>query len=286
MVVARLTPGGLLDRRFGKAGIAQVLFWNANQAASAGATGLTIAPGGGVIASGHLDSIGTDGHGSAGLFRLSSSGRLVSGFGTGGHVEVPFTNASGRFAQWFPCALTLDASGRLTVTGDGGLPGAGAQLLSARLTSNGALDHSFGTGGRAVTSGLSDDNSTTCGAYASAGRLTVGVGPTIVRLKPNGAPDSGFARGGVLTVRVPANVTVNAAIASPAPASSSSPDRRAMTSTSGAFWRPRDIRTQLDRVEKREHRLRFSTTFRSGSPARGQAAVRVDHRRLRGGSAA
>ena len=82
MVVARLTAGGRLDRGFGRGGLAQAAFWNLRLAASAGVTGLAVTRDGGVIGAGHLDYIGSDGHGSAGIIRLSPRGRQVTSFGT------------------------------------------------------------------------------------------------------------------------------------------------------------------------------------------------------------
>ncbi len=211
MVVVRFTRNGAIDRRFGSRGVAQALFWNPNLTSSAGASSLASTPDGGVIASGHLDYIGGDGHGTAGVFRLSASGRPVRGFGSGGHVEIGFKNTSGGGnAQWFPCAMTADSRGRTTVTGDGST-GPGAALLSARLTLSGRLDPSFGKAGRSVVQGLLDSGDTTCGAArTAAGGLTVGVGHTLAALVSNGAADSRFARGGIIRITKPAQVGINA----------------------------------------------------------------------------
>jgi len=214
MVVARFTAGGVLDRRFGRGGLAQALFWNPDLAASAGVIGLATAPNGGVIASGHLDYIGSDGHGSAGVFRLSSTGRPVRSFGSGGHVEVAFRQPSGTFAQWFPCAMTIGARDLITVAGDGSA-GAGAAILSARLSPRGVLDPSYGRPGtgRVVTPGARSDSDTTCGATASAaGGLTVGVGSTVAQLRSDGTPDSRFARRGLITITQPRHVSINAVV--------------------------------------------------------------------------
>ena len=211
MVVARFTRNGELDRRFGRGGIAQVLFWNPDIAASAGVGGLATTPGGGVIGLGHLDYIGSDGHGSAGVFRLSSRGQLVHGFGSGGHLEVAFKKAGSTFAQWFPCAMTVDSRHRITVTGDGST-GAGAAILSARLVPRGTLDPSFGKArnGRVVTPGLGGDNNTTCGAASSAaGALTAGVGSTVAQLQPDGAPNDHIGHRGLIKISHPPNVTLN-----------------------------------------------------------------------------
>jgi uncharacterized delta-60 repeat protein len=210
MVVARFTRAGVLDRRFGQGGLAQALFWNPDLAASAGVSGLANAPDGGVIASGHLDYIGSDGHGSAGVFRLAANGRPVRAFGGAGHVEIPFIKPGGGFEQWFPCAMTVDSRGRTIVTGDGSA-GAAAALLSARVTARGILDRTYGSSGRAITRGLHSDSDTTCGATTtSAGDLTVGVGSTVAQLLPSGKPSLRFARGGVIRITKPPQVSINA----------------------------------------------------------------------------
>ena len=214
MVVARFTRNGLLDRGYGRKGIAQAMFWNPRLAASAGAYALVATPDGGVIATGHLDYIGGDGHGTAGLFKLNSRGRPAKGFGTDGHVQVAFKAIPGKRRQWFPCATTVNARGAVSVTGDGTL-GAGNVLLTARLTRRGRLDRSFGRAhdGRAVTPGAGSSNITTCGASSTAaGVLTVGVGARLIQLRANGAPNTSFARGGLIRIAKPRNVSINALV--------------------------------------------------------------------------
>lgn len=213
MVVARLTPAGRLDRSFGRRGRAQSAFWDPRMASSAGVAGLVTTPGGGIVAAGHLDYIGGDGHGSAGVFALTSTGQPQSGFGTDGHAEIDFPKEPGGFQQWFPCALLRDAQGRLTVTGNGSNGTAGA-VLSIRLTSAGALDPSFGVGGRSSVAGPSGASDTTCGAVpAPGGGLTVGVGSTLARITGTGMPDPDFGPGGRVRIASPRGVGINAAAA-------------------------------------------------------------------------
>jgi uncharacterized delta-60 repeat protein len=219
MVVARLTSGGRVDRQFGRGGIAQLAFWNLRLASSAGATGLAVTSDGGVIGAGHLDYIGSDGHGSAGIFRLSSRGRPVTGFARQGHLEVAFTKPGGAFQQWFPCALGVDGRGRILVTGDGSADSAGsaAALLTVRTTARGVLDRNFGAtrNGRSVLPGLQDFSTTTCGATVSrSGLLTAGVSATLARLRANGSPDRGFSSTGRLRIRTPRSVAVQAVVPS------------------------------------------------------------------------
>ncbi len=216
MIVARLTSAGRLDRRFGRGGVAQLAFWNLRLAASAGTTGLATTSDGGVIGAGHLDYIGSDGHGSAGIFRLSSHGRPLTGFGRQGHLEVAFPKRGGAFQQWFPCAMAVDGRGRITVTGDGSA-GSGAALLSVRTSARGVLDPSFGPArnGHAVLPGLRTFSTTTCGATVSrSGLLTAGVAATLARLRSDGAPDRGFSRTGRLRIGTPRHVAIQAVVAS------------------------------------------------------------------------
>ena len=191
MVVARLTPNGAIDSSFGTNGKTEILFWDSLHASSAGVTGLAATPNGKIVGSGHIDYIGGDGHGSAGVFRLTSSGQLDPGYGTGGGVEVAFTNPDGSFVSWFPCAMTLDADGRATVTGDGS-PTAGNAILTIRLTAAGVPDPSFGTAGdgRVVIPGASGGEDTTCGAAANGGVFTLGAGASFAQLLPDGTPNA------------------------------------------------------------------------------------------------
>jgi len=217
-VVARFTRGGILDRTFGRRGIAQLIFWNRKAAAGGGLTGLATTADGGLIASGHIDYIGghggqNPGHGTAGIFRLNRSGLPIRRFGTRGHVEVTFFNRAHMPLQWFPCAMTTDRRGRITVTGGG----AASALLTARLTGGGALDRSYGSNrnGRSVMPGAGGNAITTCGAAATpAGALTAGVQSTLAQLLSNGRPNTRFARRGVFTIVRPRGVFINAVLRS------------------------------------------------------------------------
>ncbi len=211
-VVARFTAQGFRDRSYGRAGVVQLLFWNPMLAASSNVGSMTVTGDGGVIGSGHIDYIGGHqgqaGYGKAGIFRLSASGRLVRRFGQQGHVLVGFRFASGTFKSWFPCGQAVAPNGAITVTGDGATAAPG-QILTARLTPAGRLDPSFGTGGRSVLRGPGSADFTSCGAVGdSARRFTVGVGATLVQLRPNGRPNPAFAPHGRFRITWPRNVSV------------------------------------------------------------------------------
>ena len=211
MVLARYTRSGRLDSTFGRDGLVSRMFWNSTTTSSAAVSGLVIGRSGGITASGHLDAIGGDGHGSAGVFRVDGSGRSVRSFGNGGHRVIAFRSTSGAFGQWFPCALVPAGGGRVIVTGSGALPGAAGSLLSARLTARGRLDVNFGSGGngRVVTTGVTDGNTTTCGAAsAPGGGIRVGIDRWLVGLTGRGRPDRALGRSGSLPIRTPGSVTL------------------------------------------------------------------------------
>jgi len=211
MVVARLTSSGAVDPSFGTNGKTELLFWDPNLANSVGVTSLATTPNGRIVGSSHLDNIG-GGPSSAGVFRLTSSGHLDPGYGNGGVVRVLFPNPDGSFAPWFQCAMTLDPSGRATVTGDASTDTAGV-ILTARLTATGALDPSFGPGGdgRVAIPGTNGD-AVTCGAAASGGVFTLGVGSSFAQLLQDGTPNENFAAGGVTNIGTPADLGINAVV--------------------------------------------------------------------------
>jgi uncharacterized delta-60 repeat protein len=217
-VVARFTRNGMLDRAFGRAGIAQALFWNPSAASSAGVNGLAMAPDGGIVASGHIDYIGgtgpgSAGYGAAGIFRLTKRGLPFRAFGAAGHTQVKFPGRAGVPESWYPCAMTVDQQGRITVTGGGGTRS--SALLTARLTPRGVLDRSYGSArnGRAVIAGVGGDAITTCGdASTPTGEITVAVQSTLAQVLPGGLPNVRFAPRGVFTISKPRDVFINSLV--------------------------------------------------------------------------
>ena len=218
-VVVRFTRNGMLDRTFGHGGVAQQLFWNPSAASGAGLS-LASAPDGGVIASGHIDYIGgtgggSGGHGSAGVFRLTRRGRPLRTFGRHGHTQINFYNRAHVPESWYPCGMTVDGSGRITVTGGGGTHR--NALFTARLTRRGALDHAYGgsANGRTITPGVGGNAITTCGVTSTgAGEVTVAVQAKLTQLLPDGLPNRQFAPSGVFTIAKPKRVFINALIMS------------------------------------------------------------------------
>ncbi len=219
-VVARFTRNGVLDRAFGRKGIAQTLFWTPSVASSAGVNSLAMAPGGGIIASGHIDYIGGTGHGNAGygtagVFRLTNKGRPFRAFGAAGHTQIKFPGRAGVPQAWYPCAATVDQRGRITVTGGGG--SRRSALLTARLTPRGRLDRSYGVArnGRNAVPGVGGNAVTTCGdASTRAGEITVAIQSKLAQILPGGRPNRRFAPRGVFTISKPRRVFINSVLRS------------------------------------------------------------------------
>lgn len=208
MVVARFSADGILDTSFGQNGTVSLLFWDTSKAAGTNVSRLNAGADGTVTGFGRLDGVGSGPQHGA-VFRLSPSGALAPGFGDGGHSDV--TPPAGGPKDWYACAMTVDTRGRMVLTGGLG----NADLMTARLTPNGAIDSSYGTNGNGIVitdvQGTDLSGQTTCGAAVDAtSAVTTGVGATLVQLTSRGAPNTAFAPGGFITIGAPPQVNLNA----------------------------------------------------------------------------
>jgi uncharacterized delta-60 repeat protein len=153
--------------------------------------------------------------------RLNADGSLDSSFGSGGETTVSsFTGGSYSYESDYAARVALDASGHVIVAGtaSGFLSGSySGSFAVTRLNSDGSLDNSFGSGGKAIvphfsTGGGDYDNALGL-ALDTSGRLVLagsasdyvsGYGYThrfaVARLNANGSLDSSFGSGGQTTV--------------------------------------------------------------------------------------
>lgn len=137
------------------------------------------------------------------IVRLTSSGSLDNGFGSGGVVSTNIT-----VGQDVAHAIAVDSSQRIVVAG-----AAGSSLLLARYTPSGTLDTTFGVGGSTVTAlqhpaHLSDVKLRADGAIVAVGTTELfgsfplyGVVSRDVVLAfygPDGQPDEDVAPEGVV----------------------------------------------------------------------------------------
>ncbi len=148
-----------------------------------------------------------DGDGDFGVTRMRADGELDTGFGVNGHVIIPF-DLSGTTGVDVARSIKVQRDGRIIVGGFAMTDGFEAYIALVRLTSNGTLDPTFGTGGKVVVSfnsgGFQDDKSYSI-ALQRDGKIVVS-GSTLnvnqdhdfgaIRLNSDGTIDTGFGVNG------------------------------------------------------------------------------------------
>jgi uncharacterized delta-60 repeat protein len=131
-LIARIESDGSLDPTFGEGGRVRV----ALTADDVMGQQVAPAPGGGYLVTARANDR-EDGHQRTLLLKLDGRGRLDPTFGSGGIVEDPAESL------W---ALAVDAGGRTVLAG----ADTGDRYVVARYLVNGAIDETFGEGGRRV----------------------------------------------------------------------------------------------------------------------------------------
>ena len=196
----RLTSSGLLDASFGAAHNGTVLTdWNGRFAES---STLAIQPNGKILVGGYALDFGT-GMSDGAVARYNADGSLDASFGVGGMALVDFGRESDNVK-----AMTLLADGRIMLAGYGSdFGGDSSDFAVARLTTSGALDATFGSGGVVLTDfGGSPDQAFALtvqfdGMIVVAGTAQIAGSQdfAIVRYTTSGALDSTFGVGGKFT---------------------------------------------------------------------------------------
>lgn len=132
--LARYLPNGALDTAFGTAGKVTTPIGTLHD------LGRTVAvqSDGKIVVAGEVA-------GDFAIVRYLTDGSLDTGFGNGGKV----TTAIGRYDD-FPRSIALDRDGKIVVAGYSG-NGSNNDFALARYLPNGALDTTFGTGGKVMT---------------------------------------------------------------------------------------------------------------------------------------
>jgi uncharacterized delta-60 repeat protein len=193
--VARYTTAGLLDTSFGTGGIVTTPIGTGNDEAF----GLALDGSGRPVLVGQC-MVG--GNWKYGIARFTATGALDTTFGTGGKVILSFGSGDDR-----GIGLAVDASDRIIVAGQ---PQTGATTYAvgvARLTSQGALDSSFGSGGEVITPvGAIHDGGGQV-VFDKSGRIVVGGTSfngsdfdfSLERYNQDGTLDNSFGNGGTLS---------------------------------------------------------------------------------------
>ncbi|MEO5558984.1 MAG: hypothetical protein ABIO49_04370 [Dokdonella sp.] len=148
-VLARLTASGQPDLTFGNGGI---LFFDPGVISYQAYEGLssTVLSDGSIITAGVMALTPALTNYDYGIFKLTPSGTLDTSFGDNGGKVIPF-DLGGGFAD-APVKIVEDGQGRLLAAG---FSSGGSQpytISLARLTHDGQLDPSFGTGGKLTVS--------------------------------------------------------------------------------------------------------------------------------------
>ena len=147
--------------------------------------------------------------------RYLSDGTLDTGFGTAGTAIITISPQDDNAK-----ALAFQSDGKILVAGEGHGAGTYGQHALVRLNNNGAVDFSFGTGGKVMTDfGMS---SHTHAVYVQGDGRIVVVGDVyagetngsfgIARYLSNGALDSSFGVGGTVVQKFGSNANGHAIV--------------------------------------------------------------------------
>ncbi len=182
---ARLNPNGSLDPTFGQNGTTTL-------PPPAAAWGMVQQNDGKLILAGQTT---TPNNNQAYIAaRLTTTGTLDTSYGSSGIVTIPI----GSWAQANAIALQ-PTDGKTIITGNAYTDADVAATV--RLTSTGALDPTFGTGGISTFTYWNAVNAVAI--QPGDGKIVIGgTGATAARLNPNGTLDQTFGSTGVTTIRV------------------------------------------------------------------------------------
>jgi uncharacterized delta-60 repeat protein len=191
--VARLTSGGTLDPSFNGTGKALSVVGTGG----AFALGVAVQKDGGIVAAG-FGSNGADLD--FALARFTKAGVLDTSFGGLGVVLTP-VGAGDDEAE----AVAIQKDGKL-VAGGWATVGGKKRFAAARYLPSGALDASFGSGGKVTTSIANSDDEAAAvavqkdGKIVLAGKSLIGSNNAfgLLRYTKTGALDTGFGTGGTL----------------------------------------------------------------------------------------
>lgn len=199
LVAGAGATAGDLDLSFGAGG---KVLTNLDGVSADNATAVAIQSNGRVVAAGHA---GTD-HERFALVRYRSNGSLDPSFGEGGKV-VTVIDGNGQAA-----AVAIQPDGRIVAAGGtDGPPGHSHSFVLVRYDRDGALDQSFGEGGKVFTElggseeaanaiAIQPDGKIIAAGYSVSWDRDYEVYFALVRYNPDGTLDQSFGEGGhVLT---------------------------------------------------------------------------------------
>lgn len=196
MVLARLNTDGSFDNTFGTNGVVI-----ANSGGSDVLASVIIADDGKIYIAGDSDD-------NFSIARFNTDGTMDTSFGANGWSFIDFNSSS--YAQ----EIAFQNDGKIVMGGFTIISGGRYQMAAARITADGALDSSFGVGGKvSFNFGIDHDIATTLGIQ-SDGKIVLG-GHTyitsnprlaydfaVVRLNTDGSFDTTYGNNGVTTTQI------------------------------------------------------------------------------------
>ncbi len=199
--VTRLTSAGALDTGYGTAGTTLIDFGTADAPADDVAAGLAVDLFGNATVAGTTgDPFG--GNRDVVVARLNGSGALDTHFGVGGKTTIDFGTVDAPTDD-VAASVAIDLFGRTVIAATTGFQGS-RDVAVARLTWNGSLDTTFGTGGKTTVDFGADDTAAGV-AIDLFGRIIVGATTApdfdhkdmaVARLNGNGSLDTSYGTGG------------------------------------------------------------------------------------------
>lgn len=186
---------GDLDLTFGVGGRVNTDFFGGDDEGKA----IAIQPDSKILVAGSVLRFGFD----FGIARYNADGSLDSSFGAGGRVATSFFGDDD-----IPEDIALQQDGKIVVAGHAD-QGFSSDFAIARYNSNGALDTSFGSGGKVTTDFFGGEDGATHIAIQTDGRIVLGgdcqaitgfPSPALARYNSNGSLDTSFGSGGRVTI--------------------------------------------------------------------------------------
>ena len=201
-LMMRYTLAGALDNTFGTGGVVRVRSESNNAAEG---FGMALQPDGKIVMAGwNWPNANKD----FCVMRFNANGSFDNSFGTGGKVTTNLGPGNDEATN-----VAIQSDGKIVVTGSSFNAAGNADYAVVRYTSTGALDASFGSGGKVFTDinsydipeGIAIDNTT--GAITIAGTSNSDYGTshtgngdfTVARYTSGGLPDGTFGTGGKAT---------------------------------------------------------------------------------------
>lgn len=201
MVITRLLSDGTVDTTFGIGGSTVV--------ANLGFMRLEIYADDRMLATGNTDPVNNN---KMGLVRLNADGSLDASFGNAGRADVVVPDVIQLANTQSLIRTRFAADGKIFVMYSYGV-GSARDIAVYKLTTSGAIDTSWGTGGRVNVAATNLEDNARNMRVQSDGKILLtsrterasGSGTyqgVLVRLNPDGTPDTLFGTAGVVTTSI------------------------------------------------------------------------------------